>query len=139
MQEDNGYIPQEDLAVISASLPDYFEKHLNKDIFVFLCKDNEKAIACCFLYVSEKPANLQFPSGRTATVLNVLTQRAHRRKGIATRLLKMLLKCAETLGCDYVELKATDEGRLLYRSLGFEEPVSKYHNMKYTINKITEK
>lgn len=34
------------------------------------------------------------------------------------------------MGLDFVELKATDAGYSLYRSLGFEDSVSKYHNMK---------
>ena len=47
----------------------------------------------------------------------------------------MLIAEAEKLGLDYVELKATDEGYGLYKKLGFEDTVSKYHNMKYIFGK----
>ena len=53
--------------------------------------------------------------------------------GIAGKLMKLLLSESEKMGLDFVELKATDAGYSLYRSLGFEDAVSKYHNMKYII------
>ena len=58
-----------------------------------------------------------------------------RRKGIASALMKMLIAESEKLGLDLVELKATDAGYRLYRSLGFEDAVSEYHSMKLIINR----
>ena len=57
----------------------------------------------------------------------------YRRQGIAFRLMNRLLKAAEELELDFVELKATEDGYRLYKSLGFEDTVSKYHNMKFII------
>lgn len=37
---------------------------------------------------------------------------------------------AGALGLDYVELKSTEAGYRLYKSLGFSEEQSRYHNMK---------
>ena len=48
--------------------------------------------------------------------------------------MKMLISASEEMGLDFVELKATDEGYSLYRAMGFEDAVSKYHNMKYIID-----
>ena len=45
----------------------------------------------------------------------------------------MIFEKAADLKLDFVELKATDAGYSLYKSLGFEETVSKYHNMKFVI------
>ncbi len=75
-----------------------------------------------------------FINGKTGTILNVFTIPEYRRKGIAKALLKMLLAESEKIGLDFVELKATDSGYNLYKSIGFEDVVSKYHNMKYIIN-----
>lgn len=47
----------------------------------------------------------------------------------------MLLAGSPKMGLDYVELKATDAGYHLYRTLGFEDAASKYHSMKFIIDK----
>lgn len=133
--DDYGEIPQDRLDLIAGSLPGYFRKHLNADLFAFLCREDGQAAGCCLLYVSEKPANPSFINGRTGSVLNVYTRPQFRRRGIARELMKMLLSEAERLGLDFVELKSTDEGYELYRSVGFEDSVSKYHNMKFVIDK----
>lgn len=133
LMEEYGEISQKKLDVIEDNLPDYFQKHLNVDLFAFVCRDNEDIVSCCFLYVSEKPPNPAFISGKIGTVLNVYTQPKYRKNGIAGKLLKMLIAESEKRKLDFVELKATDSGYHLYRSIGFEDDVSKYHNMKYTI------
>lgn len=131
--EDYGKISKEELEMIEKNLPGYFQKRLNDDLFVFVCRDEQEIISCCFLYVSEKPPNPAFIHGKTGTVLNVYTKPEYRRKGIAGRLLKILVAESEKMGLDFVELKATDAGYNLYKSIGFEDVISKYHNMKYTI------
>ena len=133
LSEDYGEIAQDDLKRIGDSLPTYFRRHLNEDLYAFVCRDGDSIAGCCFLYVSEKPANPAFISGRTGTVMNVYTLPEFRRMGIAGKLMKLLLSESEKVGLDFVELKATDAGYSLYRSLGFEDAVSKYHNMKYII------
>ena len=132
--EDYGEIPQDKLSLIVANLPPYFDSHLNKDLFAFVCRDDDIIAGCCFLYISEKPSNPSFINGKTGTVMNVYTRPQFRRKGIAGRLMKMLLAESEKLRLDFVELKSTDAGYKLYRSIGFEDVVSKYHNMKYIID-----
>ena len=134
LSEDYGEIPQEKLSSIADDLPDYFSKHLNNDLFVFVCRSEDVIAGCCFLYISEKPPNPTFINGKTGTVLNVYTRPQFRRRGIAGELVKLLLKEAEVYNLDYVELKATDAGYDLYRSLGFEDAISKYHNMKYIVD-----
>ncbi len=132
--EDYVTIPQEQLDKISEKLPEYFRRHLNKDCFVYTAKSENETVSCCFLTVSEKPSNPSFINGFVGTVMNVYTKPDHRRKGLAGKLLKMLLDDAEKMGLDFVELKATDSGYSLYKSLGFKDSVSKYHNMRIAIN-----
>ncbi|MBR4101274.1 MAG: GNAT family N-acetyltransferase [Oscillospiraceae bacterium] len=134
--EDYGEMTDDIISNLSNNLPTYFFNHLNKDLFVFVCRDADNIVGCSFLCVSEKPSNPTFINGRTGTVLNVYTKPEYRRKGIAGKLIKMLLLEAERLSLDFVELKATDAGHGLYKSLGFEDAESKYHNMKYIIDSI---
>ena len=63
--------------------------------------------------------------------MNVYTKPEYRKKGLAGKLIGMLLNEAENLELDFVELKATDSGYNLYKSIGFDDVKSKYHNMKY--------
>ena len=134
LKEDYGDIAEETLNHIAGKLPGYFREHLNKDLYAFVCRD-ETIAGCCLLCVSEKPPNPSFINGKTGTVMNVYVKPQFRRKGIASALMKMLIAESEKLGLDLVELKATDAGYRLYRSLGFEDAVSEYHNMKLIINR----
>lgn len=132
--EDYGKLSEDRLTLISNNLYVYFHEHLNKDLLVFVCKDIDEIVSCCFLCVSEKPSNPTFINGKTGTILNVYTKPEYRKNGIAGKLLKMLLTESRKIGLDFVELKATDSGYNLYKSIGFENVVSKYHNMKYVID-----
>ena len=89
--EDYNEIPQNKLALIADNLPAYFSNHLNKDLFVFVCRIANIIVSCCFLYISEKPPNPVFINGKIGTILNVYTKPQFRRKGIAGRLIKLLL------------------------------------------------
>ena len=138
IKEDSGELPPGVMKTIADALPAYFEKHLDKDLFAFVCREERGTegdiiAGCCLLHVSEKPPGASFPTGRVGTVLNVYTVPEYRKKGIARKLMLMLLARARELRLDFVELKATEAGYLLYRSLGFEDARSEYREMKYVI------
>lgn len=133
--EDYGKLSKDKLTLITNNLHVYFQEHLNKDLLVFVCRDTNSIVSCCFLCVSEKPSNPAFINGKTGTILNVYTKPEYRKRGIAGKLLKMLLAEAEKIGLDFVELKATNSGYNLYKSIGFEDAVSKYTTLKYIIDK----
>ncbi len=59
------------------------------------------------------------------------TQNRYADKGYATEIMKMLLQDAVEMNLSSVELKATDAGYNLYKSVGFTDDVSKYHCMKW--------
>lgn len=133
--EDKGEIEQSVQEKIAENLPDYFQRHLNEDLIVYVCRDWGVIVSCCFLCITEKPSNPDFINGRTGTVMNVYTEPEYRDQGIARRLMKMLLDEAADRKLDFVELKATDAGYKLYKSLGFADTVSEYHSMKYVIGR----
>ncbi len=129
LSEDYGGLSSEQQTIIKKSLVSYYERHLGKDLFVYTAR-TDHIISCCFLLVTEKPANPSFPNGRTGTVLNVYTEPNYRRMGIASKLMRMLIEDARSMGLDFVELKATESGYSVYRKLGFEDTESKYHAMR---------
>ena len=131
LQEDLGVITDKEL--IQESLPGYYEKHLNKDLMVYVARDDEDIIACAFLLIVEKPMSPSFITGKTGTVLNVYTKPEYRNKGYAKKLMTMMLEDATAQDVSVIELKSTEDGYLLYKSVGFEDVVVKYHNMKIVL------
>ncbi len=60
------------------------------------------------------------PTPRRAFIINMFTEPAHRRRGLARRLLETMLAWCREQGLHTVSLHASDEGRALYASLGFQ-------------------
>ncbi len=133
LQEDLGAISEQDLQRMKEALPKYFVNHLNRDLFVYVARKEEEILACAFLLVVEKPMSPAFITGKTGTVLNVYTKPEHRKNGYAKKLMHMLLEDAKENGLSTIELKATEDGYHLYKSVGFEDVVSKYHNMRFEV------
>ena len=131
LQEDLGVITDKEL--IQESLPGYYEKHLNKDLMVYVARDDEDIVSCAFLLIVEKPMSPSFITGKTGTVLNVYTKPEYRNKGYAKKLMTMMLEEATAQDVSVIELKSTEDGYLLYKSVGFEDVVVKYHNMKIVL------
>jgi GNAT superfamily N-acetyltransferase len=76
-------------------------------------------VAVSFTLVTSWLPHAADPQTRRATILNVYTERAHRRQGLARALMEwMILWCREQ-GFRAVTLDASDDGRTLYESMGF--------------------
>ena len=131
LTEDNGSLDEKDALFIQNALPGYFREHLNKDLFVYVIREDDVIASCAFLLVVEKPMSPAFINGRTGTVLNVFTRPSFRRKGYARAVMNALLKNAEAMDLSVIELKSTDDGHALYLSAGFLDDHSKYHLMKW--------
>lgn len=131
LKEDYGKLDEDDIKKISQDLPGYFKKNLNQNIFCYLIKDKEEIIACAFLLVIEKPVSPAFITGKTGMVLNVFTKPAYRHRGYAKMIMNKLLQDAVEKNLSVVELKSTEDGYRLYKSVGFTDEMSKYHSMKW--------
>lgn len=108
--------------MIGSQLRQYYAKHLNHDFFAAFMEDENGNIAStAFLVIFEKPANLSWPTGKTAMFLNVLTYPEHRKKGYATSIMKFLIEEAKKQGVSYIELSASELGKSVYKKLGFQE------------------
>ncbi len=129
--EDNGSLDAQDLAAIKGDLPGYFQAHLDKDLLVYVVKDGQAIVSCAFLLIVEKPMSPAFINGRTGVVLNVFTCPPYRRRGYARAIMEALLSEAREREISVIELKATEDGYHLYRSVGFTDDVSKYHLMRW--------
>ena len=131
---DYGEIDAETETALRTQLEEYFPAHLDRDIFGFLCFDGDKAVSMVLLYIMDKPAFVTTPSGKSGTLLSVVTLPEHRKRGIAGKLVKMALEKAKQLGADFVELQATADGAPLYKKIGFKDKESHYTPMIYKLN-----
>lgn len=127
---DFNVLSNEQIDIISSQLHNYFEKHLNHDLFAYICTDQASIVATAFMLVIEKPASPSFITGKVGMMLNVYTYPAYRRRGIAKTLMENAIQDAKTMALSYIELQATEDGIPLYQGLGFVEEESRYVNMK---------
>lgn len=60
------------------------------------------------------------PFPKRPMVVNVFTERAHRRQGIARKLMEIMIDWCRAEGFGSILLHASDEGKPLYDSIGFK-------------------
>jgi GNAT superfamily N-acetyltransferase len=70
------------------------------------------------VWLMQWPPHTSGPGPR-ANILNVYTEQAHRRKGLARLLMNTALAWCRSENISTVILHASDEGRPLYEQLGF--------------------
>ena len=97
----NKLADQVDMSEVAAQSRDYYEKAL---------KDGSHTA----ILVYDKD-----PTGRKAYIMNMYTNPAYRRKGIAYQTLNLLVADAKNKGIDAISLEATEMGRPLYEKFGF--------------------
>lgn len=134
LQADFGNIDNDVQGKLLAELSPYLEQHLNGDLHAHVAYVHETIVGTCWLLVTNKPASLAFPHGRTGAILNVYVEPAYRKQGIARQLMLNLIEQARGMGLDRLELRATAMGYALYKSIGFEEDESSHRAMNYRLS-----
>ena len=106
----------------SEALLDASRKYfLEGDQTTVLAMDGDRVVGCATIcYITLMPT-FSHPSGRRAHLMNVHTDAAWRRKGIAYQMVSMLIREAWERGVTEISLDATESGRPLYRKLGFSD------------------
>ena len=101
--------------IIESSI-EYF-KH--GDHTTVLAMDGNRVIGCatiCYIYIMP---TFSHPTGKRAHLMNVYTMKEWQRHGIAMKMVSMLIDEAWKRGVTEISLDATEEGRPLYKKLGF--------------------
>jgi GNAT superfamily N-acetyltransferase len=86
----------------------------------WLATDGDRIVAGGAVVISPWPAHPYDLQCRRATILNVYTDPEYRRRGIARQLMQTMIAWCQREGFARVTLHASDDGRHLYQSLGFE-------------------
>lgn len=110
---DSDYSFDEDFQKITR---EYFEKENQTTVLAF---DGETPIGCatiCYLFLMPTCDN---PTGKRAHIMNVYVDENYRRKGIAYKMMIMLIEEAKEKGVTEITLDTSEAGRLLYEKLGF--------------------
>jgi len=120
MCEDMGH---RDAAVLDAMVEDcrgLLRRWLEEGLYRGWLAEREGAVvAGGGIIVSTWLPNAADPQERRATILNVYTEPAHRRQGLARALMEVMVRWCRQEGFRAVTLDASDDGRALYESMGF--------------------
>jgi GNAT superfamily N-acetyltransferase len=135
LAEINNKLTDKDTNALLNHLPDYYRRHMGKDFFAYIAFDEGKPVSTVYLLIVERPANLNFITGKSGVLLNVYTMPAYRKRGIASVLLSMAIEEAKKLDVSHIELQATDMGIPVYEKLGFRHKQSQYTYMEYRFDR----
>ncbi len=121
MYEAMNYKDADALTAMAKLSAGYLSKHMSDSSFrAWLACDGIRAIAGGAVIISPWPAHPYDLECRRATILNVYTDPDYRRRGIARQLMQTMIDWCKREGLARVTLHASDDGRHLYESLGFE-------------------
>ena len=85
----------------------------------FAVAPDETIAAGLGLWLMDWPPHMVGPGARRGNILNVYTSAEHRRRGLARQLMQTALEWCREHGIRAVILHSSDEGRPLYKALGF--------------------
>ena len=121
MYEDMGYHDLTTLATMTSLSSDYLQTAMTNGTFrAWLAAVDNRTIAGGAVVISPWPAHPYDLQSRRITILNVYTDPEYRRRGIARQLMQTILAWCKREDFVRVTLHASDQGRHLYESLGFE-------------------
>ena len=80
-----------------------------------------EVVAGAGLVVFAWPPGPMTMDGRCACVFNVYTLPAHRRHGLARRLVEAIHGCCRAEGIERIVLNASRDGQPIYKAMGYEE------------------
>ena len=121
MYEDMHYNDSQTLDSMASLSSAYLKTAMADGSFrAWLAAAGDRVVAGGAVVISPWPAHPYDLECRRATILNVYTDPEYRRRGIARTLAQTIIDWCQRKGFARVTLHASDDGRHLYESLGFE-------------------
>lgn len=97
----------------------YLNEHLNKDIYIFIEKENEQIISTCGIQIIDYLPQCN-DNGKMGYICNVYTKSEYRNKGIQSKLLKECINFAIEKHVFELQLSTDSEEAIkLYQKIGF--------------------
>jgi ribosomal protein S18 acetylase RimI-like enzyme len=121
MYEDMNYKDAAALEAMSSLTSDYLQKAIPQGLFrAWLATSGGRTVAGGAVLITSWPAHPYDLQCHRASILNVYTDPDYRRLGIARQVMQTMIAWCKQEGFARVTLHASDDGRRLYESLGFE-------------------
>jgi len=121
MYEDMNYKDADALRAMSSDTAGFLSKAIPDGTFrAWLAHDSNRVIAGGAVIITPWPSHPYDLECRRATILNVYTDPNYRRRGIARQLMQIMIDWCKHEGFARVTLHASNDGRHLYETLGFE-------------------
>jgi GNAT superfamily N-acetyltransferase len=107
--------------ILRKNIKDYLEKEIPREKFVaFIAETDGEVVASSGMEVRDvAPRYGALLKGRMGYIMNMYTLPDLRNRGIATRLLHMLIEEAKRLDVGLVHLHASKDGSGIYEEAGF--------------------
>ena len=83
--------------------------------------DDDVVIGCASMSFIRIMPTFEHPTGKRAHLMNVYTRSEYRRKGIARKMVELLIEKTWEKGASEISLDATTLGRPLYEKMGFTD------------------
>ena len=109
-----------DMSEVEKESYNYYQKALcDGSHIAYLVFDGKRFVGAGGVSFFQVMPTYHNPSGNKAYIMNMYTNPAYRRRGIAAKTLDMLINDTENKGITAISLEATDMGRPLYEKYGF--------------------
>ncbi|HUJ96046.1 MAG TPA: GNAT family N-acetyltransferase [Terriglobales bacterium] len=120
MYEAMGYTEAAALEEMALTSENFLERALaDGTLRAWLAQSGGRVVAGAGILISPWPSHPYDQQCRRATILNMYVEPEFRRRGIARRLMQIMIEWCRKEGFVNVQLHASDQGRPLYESLGF--------------------
>jgi GNAT superfamily N-acetyltransferase len=121
MFRDMGYCDERALDAMSTRLRPWLRQKMEAGEYLawFALAPDSSIAAGLGLWLMDWPPHMVAGGRWRGNILNVYTEPAHRRRGMARVLMEVALEWCAANQIDAVILHASAEGRSLYESLGF--------------------
>lgn len=111
-----------DLSLVEQQSLDYYRRALrNKDHIAYLVLDQGRVVGTGGVSFYSVMPTYDNPTGNKAYIMNMYSNPDYRRKGIALKMLDLLINASKQRGVTYITLEATKMGKPLYQQYGFIE------------------
>jgi GNAT superfamily N-acetyltransferase len=119
---DMGYFDEQEARVIEAnSLPILREMLMSGEYRGWLVESEGQMVAGGGMILRRLLPRLgSISGGQEAYILNMFTDREHRRKNLARQIMQVMIAWCQENNIGRVSLHASDEGRPLYESMKFK-------------------
>ncbi len=123
MFHDMGFMDEEALNRMDSTFCMWLTNKMTSGMYQgwFMIGDEDQIVAGAGLWLNEWIPHPYDARTIRGYVLNVYTEPAHRKRGLARQLVGEILAYCRERDIHVIALHASDEGRPIYESLGFKE------------------